>query len=83
MFTTPAGSFRKGVGGAVFPAYKDNGPLCLLSQLLWYQVETFVALGSGLLFTLPGDAALRISVLTYPHHHLCLVFEPMFPPLGP
>jgi len=48
VFTTPAGSFRKGVGGAVFPAYKDNGPLCLLSQLLWYQVETFVALGSGL-----------------------------------
>lgn len=38
--------------GAVFPAHKDNGPLYLLPQLHWYQMEAIIVLGSELLFTL-------------------------------
>lgn len=56
MLTAPVGSFRKG-GWAVYPAHKDNGFLYLLPQLHWYQMETIVVLGSGLLFTLPLDLA--------------------------
>lgn len=42
---------------AVYPAHKNSGPLYLLPQLHWYQMEAIIVLGSGLLFTLPLDLA--------------------------
>lgn len=38
--------------GAVFPAHKDNGPLYLLPQLHWYQMEAIIVLDLGCLLCL-------------------------------
>lgn len=73
-----------GGGGAVFPAYKDNSPLCLLQRPCCL-VETLL-LGSAL-FTLlwsrcPWDLAASIGDCSG-HSSPPARPPPMFPPLGP
>lgn len=60
VLTAPAGSFRRGEGNPVFPAHKDNGPLCLLPQLHWYQMGTVIVLGSDSCLLCPDDASFWI-----------------------